>query len=449
MGNVNENKYENKDVDVTNNENDDLRAVIYQNITGNTMTYEPLVNLRKLGYTVQELERIQAEILSVIVLDKRKNPKRGGVPTQWKIKNSRAPSEITIVNSIEEASKIVHRMNDEEQKERNSIIERRRPQERRESSNRRKRSSGGVSTKSQETTDDNDKFDDRRRGRGRRRNSRATKNNKAADRERKGQSSETRKRERRNIGVRYNDNDNDDDDDIDDNERRVESRDGRRTRRDRRQQRSSNNENDDSPVRRNIEGRRIYSVPRGDRRGVPRDDPPDPNSPIWVDMDSFRDLLRKEADFRMQFLGDDWAPTIKQENNWRTELYKNWLFALNTGVGGDGIVPPSRYERARRNSSTNSRNIMPRKKGKQQEQPQRQRRRQRQRQISRPESRQQRRSPSLQPPRGQREEQQRSRSRYEQPQPRGQNLLVDENGGDDDDEDIRRPPFQRRSNSTR
>merc|ERR1712238_89781 len=136
--NVNENKYENKDVDVTNNENDDLRAVIYQNITGNTLTYEPLVNLRKLGYTVKQLERIQAEILSVIVLDKRKNPKMGGVPIQWKIKNSRAPSEITIVNSIEEASKIVHRMNDEEQKERNSIIERRRPQERRESSNRRR-----------------------------------------------------------------------------------------------------------------------------------------------------------------------------------------------------------------------------------------------------------------------------------------------------------------------
>merc|ERR1740130_1295583 len=99
---------------------------------GNAMTYVPLANLTELGYTVPELKRIQAEILSIIVLDKRMNPKIGGVPVQWKINDPNKSSEITIVNTTEEASKIVHQMNDEEWKERNSVADRRlRQQERR------------------------------------------------------------------------------------------------------------------------------------------------------------------------------------------------------------------------------------------------------------------------------------------------------------------------------
>jgi hypothetical protein len=77
-----------------------------------------------------------------------------------------------------------------------------------------------------------------------------------------------------------------------------------------------------------------------------RGDPPAPDSRLWVDIDTFKNLLRREAKFRMTVLGDDWAPRIKAESDWRLQLYKGWLWALHNGVGSS-IVPPSRYERAR------------------------------------------------------------------------------------------------------
>ena len=207
----------------------------------------------------------------------------------------------------------------------------------------------------------------------------------------------------------------------------------RRSRRDQRQKRSNDDDDFDPSAtarRNNSKGRRIYSVPRSDRGGVVRDDPPDPGSPIWVDIETFRDLMRKEAEFRMQFMGEDWVPTIKQENRWRTELYKNWLWALNNGVG-ESIVPPSRYERARRNNKSTNRT--PRKQ--QEEEPRRRRRKT----SSPPEEsqRQRRRQPPSQPsPRGRGEERSRSRQRQRDP-----NLLVDDSDGDS--KEI--PPSQRRS----
>jgi hypothetical protein len=379
------------------NNNNDLRAVVYRNITGNAMTYIPLANLTELGYTVPELKRIQAEILSIIVLDKRKNPKIGGVPVQWKINDPKKSSEISIVNSTEEASKIVNRMNDEEWKERNSIADRRRRQQER----RRTGSSSSATTSS----------DDERQGESRTANKSIDKNKRGRPLE------ETRKRSS------YDNDDND--------------ASSRRSRRDRRQKRSNDDDDFDTPTkvrRNNSKGRRIYSVPRSDRGGVSRDDPPDPNSPIWVDIETFRGLMRKEAEFRMQFMGDDWAPTIKQENNWRTELYKNWLWALNNGVG-ESIVPPSRYERARRNnkSSIKRKRTMPRKQ--QEEEPRRRRRK-----ASSPpeESQRQRRrqSSSQSSPQGRGEERSQSRQRQRDP-----NLLVDESDGNNKE----MPPSQRRS----
>lgn len=72
-------------------------------------------------------------------------------------------------------------------------------------------------------------------------------------------------------------------------------------------------------------------------------------------MATFRDLLRNEIDFRLKILGPDWAPTMKQESNLRLEAYKKWLWALHNGVGSDPIVPPSRYERARRTGERRAR----------------------------------------------------------------------------------------------
>lgn len=64
-------------------------------------------------------------------------------------------------------------------------------------------------------------------------------------------------------------------------------------------------------------------------------------------MDTFRRLLRKEAELRLSIIGDEFADVVDQENDWRLGLYKRWLWSLHNGVG-ESIVPPSRYERARR-----------------------------------------------------------------------------------------------------
>lgn len=68
-----------------------------------------------------------------------------------------------------------------------------------------------------------------------------------------------------------------------------------------------------------------------------RGDPPRPVNPVWIDMDTFRDLLRKEAELRVRILGDDWKQTVKKESKWRLDLYKEWLWSLSEGVG-DPVV---------------------------------------------------------------------------------------------------------------
>ncbi|GAX10025.1 hypothetical protein FisN_25Lh126 [Fistulifera solaris] len=79
--------------------------------------------------------------------------------------------------------------------------------------------------------------------------------------------------------------------------------------------------------------------------GPPRDDPPPPKA-FWPDIDTFRSLLRKEAAMRLSILGDDWSQTVKDESEWRLNLYKNWLWTLHTGVG-DPLIE-SRSDRMRR-----------------------------------------------------------------------------------------------------
>jgi hypothetical protein len=81
--------------------------------------------------------------------------------------------------------------------------------------------------------------------------------------------------------------------------------------------------------------------------GPPRDDPPPPKA-FWPDIDTFRSLLRKEAAMRLRILGDDWSQTVKDESEWRLNLYKNWLWTLHTGVG-DPLIE-SRSDRMRRSS---------------------------------------------------------------------------------------------------
>jgi hypothetical protein len=86
-----------------------------------------------------------------------------------------------------------------------------------------------------------------------------------------------------------------------------------------------------------------------------RGDPPPPVNPIWLDINKFRDLLRREAELRVQILGDDWEETVKKESKWRLDLYKEWLWSLSEGVG-DPIVE-SRVPRSQINAQREKQNL--------------------------------------------------------------------------------------------
>jgi hypothetical protein len=97
------------------------------------------------------------------------------------------------------------------------------------------------------------------------------------------------------------------------------------------------------------EGKRIYDGRSSGRKRDPSKsmpDPPPPKSPLWVDMDSFRDLLRAEAGLRLRILGDDWTDVVKEESEWRLNLYRNWLWTLYDGIGNPLVE--SRSDRIRR-----------------------------------------------------------------------------------------------------
>ena len=311
----------------------DARVLVYRNIAGKTMDCVPLSNLLDLGYVISDLERIQAEFLSIVVLDQRKCPSMG-MPPQWKIKNPKAMMEILFVDSMDEASAMAETINEEERQERDALTKRRRRQQ-----GRKKEPSNNDQPLKRPTMTEDENRRNRRRST-------------SAETNRDGQPPLDAKRPRRRGPS--------------DAKRKQGSSSSRREEPRRRRRRGESPEGEISPFserrdrnkkqRRRREGigpdgnpRKIYKVPRDDIRPT-EPEPPDPNSPIWVNMDTFRDLLQKEAEFRMNFIGDDWSEVIEQENDWRTNLYKSWLWSLNNGVG-DSIVPPSRYERARRNQS--------------------------------------------------------------------------------------------------
>lgn len=82
------------------------------------------------------------------------------------------------------------------------------------------------------------------------------------------------------------------------------------------------------------------------QRASAMDEPPPPKSGLWPDLDTFRSLLRDEAGMRLRILGKDWSEAVKEEADWRLDLYKNWLWTLHNGVG-EPLVQ-SRSDRARR-----------------------------------------------------------------------------------------------------
>lgn len=94
-------------------------------------------------------------------------------------------------------------------------------------------------------------------------------------------------------------------------------------------------------------GRDVKRPPDASRRKSAQDNPPRPR--LWPDFDTFRDLLRDEAELRLRILGNGWTDAVREEVDWRLGLYREWLWTLHNGIG-EPVVPSRRErERIRRN----------------------------------------------------------------------------------------------------
>jgi hypothetical protein len=94
--------------------------------------------------------------------------------------------------------------------------------------------------------------------------------------------------------------------------------------------------------------RPIYSGRPAAAARRPDTRPPPPKSGVWPDIDTFRNLLRDEASFRLRILGSDWSNVVKDEMDWRNDLYTSWLWTLHHGIGEPFVQ--SRSDRARRHT---------------------------------------------------------------------------------------------------
>jgi len=77
---------------------------------------------------------------------------------------------------------------------------------------------------------------------------------------------------------------------------------------------------------------------------------------IWMDVPTFKQYLRREADLRLMILGEDWEDWVKGESEWRLNLYKKWMDVVQNGIGNDIMedlysVPLSERRRTRTRTS--------------------------------------------------------------------------------------------------
>ena len=82
-------------------------------------------------------------------------------------------------------------------------------------------------------------------------------------------------------------------------------------------------------------------------------------SSLWMDMPTFKQYLRREAELRLSILGPDWEEWVRGESDWRLNLYKGWLELLEDGVGEDvfeeiSYAPPDMRSRSRINPKRKS-----------------------------------------------------------------------------------------------
>jgi hypothetical protein len=288
---------------------------------------------------------MKSDSLCVIVTDEIRNP-RMGVPLQWCVKN-RAEPQVRILDSPEEAQKLI---DDDDQTQRD---DRRQKREEKQTF-----AEPGM----------NDQAEPKKRvvegdymtSNGRRRPSKTESdgdNDESIDEGRSGRKRRDRKPNPMSEPTEVMKNDGSVNGSSWRNDKEEPSDLKRRTRK----QPASEEEGSPRRVRRgdgavadsgSSSGRRVYNarnIYSGSIEKVSSDrgDPPQPDSKLWFDYETFKELLRWEARFRMFFVPESVRDDIKRESDWRLGLYKSWLWRLHDGIG-EGIVPRSRYERARR-----------------------------------------------------------------------------------------------------
>ena len=60
---------------------------------------------------------------------------------------------------------------------------------------------------------------------------------------------------------------------------------------------------------------------------------------VWPDLNSFREMLRRESSVRIELAGPSIIGAIRLENRFRMMAYKWWLNALEEGIGSPEPFP--------------------------------------------------------------------------------------------------------------
>jgi len=83
---------------------------------------------------------------------------------------------------------------------------------------------------------------------------------------------------------------------------------------------------------------------------------------FWMKLPTFKRYLRNEAELRLWILGPDWEELVRGESEWRLQLYKQWLRAVDNGIGEDAFDQLSSVPITRRRKRVNRSEIndMPR-----------------------------------------------------------------------------------------
>jgi hypothetical protein len=293
------------------------RIILYRDAYSQSFVRLDLANVIALGYSEFDIRSLEADALDLIATDGIVKP-RSGVPSRWKVKKGQ-PDQVRIMSKVQADKVVSDETGKKKESRRDKVID------------------VDESTVAEADTlgDEIDPAVPQRESLKKERVpvSKDDESRREADRVRPPRSKPATESER---GER--------------SARKSQSR-GERDEPPREKSPSSRRERSSKRSDRGEGQRRVYDgrpSPSSSKSKRNRDDPPSPNSPVWVDIDTFRDLLRSEAGLRLRILGDDWADTVKEESNWRLDLYKEWLWTLHNGVGKP--IVESRSDRMRRKS---------------------------------------------------------------------------------------------------